>query len=141
MSAQDETFEFVRLISGVNRQLEQSIEARLKPAGVSIEHYRVLDALVRQNGLPMTDLARQVFVDGPTLTKIIDRMMATSDVYRAPDSTDRRKVLIFLSQKGQARYEELYGLLTAGADMIMPPLGRDVSQKLRHLLQSVSLIN
>lgn len=141
MSVQDETFEFVRLISGVNRQIEQSMEARLKPQGVSIEHYRVLDALVRENGMAMSDLARQVFVDGPTLTKIIDRMIASSDVYRAPDPNDRRKVLIFLSQRGQARFQELHGLLTADVEGIMPSLGRDASNTLKHLLQSVSQRN
>ncbi len=137
MPADDDAFEFIRLISGVNRQIEQSIEARLKPEGVSIEHFRVLDALMRENGLPMSELARQVLVDGPTLTKIVDRVIAASDVYRGADPQDRRKVLIFLSQKGRKRFETLRGLLSEPAAAIKT-LGRDRSQKLRTLLRSVA---
>ena len=137
MPADDDAFEFIRLISGVNRQIEQSIEARLKPEGVSIEHFRVLDALMRENGLPMSELARQVLVDGPTLTKIVDRVIAASDVYRGADPQDRRKVLIFLSQKGRKRFETLRGLLSGPAAAIKT-LGRDRSQKLRTLLRSVA---
>jgi DNA-binding MarR family transcriptional regulator len=133
MPADDDAFEFVRLISGVNRQLE----ARLKPEGVSIEHFRVLDALARENGLPMSELARQVLVDGPTMTKIVDRVIAVSDVYRGADPQDRRKVLIFLSQKGRKRFGALRALLSE-PDAAFPTLGRDKSQKLKTLLRAVA---
>jgi DNA-binding MarR family transcriptional regulator len=137
MPADEDAFEFIRLISGVNRQLERSLESRLKPEGVSIEHYRVLDALSRRNGQPMSELARHVLVDGPTLTKIVDRVIAASDVYRAADPGDRRKVLIFLSAKGRKRFETLRGLLSEPPEAIRS-LGREKSQKLRTLLRSVA---
>ena len=137
MFADDDAFEFIRLISGVNRQLEQSIEARLKPEGVSIEHFRLLDALSRKNGLPMSELARQVLVDGPTMTKIVDRVIAVSDIYRGADPQDRRKVLVFVSQKGRKRFETLRSLLSEPAAAIRT-LGRDKSQKLKSLLRSVA---
>ena len=137
MPADEDAFEFIRLISGVNRQLERSLESRLKPEGVSIEHYRVLDALSRRNGQPMSELARHVLVDGPTLTKIVDRVIAAADVYRAADPGDRRKVLIFLSAKGRKRFETLRGLLSEPPEAIKL-LGREKSQKLRTLLRSVA---
>jgi DNA-binding MarR family transcriptional regulator len=137
MTADEDAFEFIRLISGVNRQLERSLETRLKPEGVSIEHFRVLDALARRNGQPMSELARHVLVDGPTLTKIVDRVIATSDVYRAADPGDRRKVLVFLSAKGRKRFETLRGLLSEPPEAIKS-LGREKSLKLRTLLRSVA---
>lgn len=99
--------QLVDMISGVNRKIEQAIEAGLKPHGVAIEQYRVLKALKTDNGIPMGDLAARVFVDSPTLTKIIDKMVASADVYRGPDPNDRRRVLIFLSDKGQALLADL----------------------------------
>jgi DNA-binding MarR family transcriptional regulator len=101
---------FADLISGANRKLEQALAARLKPHGLSIEQYRVLKALNVRNGLPMGDLAARVFVDSPTLTKIIDKMVASTDVYRGPDPLDRRRVLVFLSAKGVKTYSELEGI-------------------------------
>lgn len=137
MPLDEDALEFIRLISGFNRQIERSLEARLKPAGVSIEHFRVLDALARQNGMPMTELARHVLVDGPTLTKIVDRVIAAADVYRAADPGDRRKVLVFLSAKGRKRFETLRGLVSEPPAAIKT-LGREKSQKLKVLLRSVA---
>jgi len=137
MPPDEDAFEFIRLISGVNRQIERSLETRLKPAGVSIEHFRVLDALARQNGLPMTELARHVLVDGPTLTKIVDRVITAADVYRAADPGDRRKVLVFLSAKGRKRFESLRALVSE-PPAALRTLGREKSQKLKVLLRSVA---
>lgn len=103
--------ELIDLISGVNRRLEQKVEAQLKPAGIPIEQYRILEALGARNGRSMGELADLVFVDSPTLTKIIDRMVAKAEVYRAPDTHDRRKVLIFISDKGAETLGYLRALL------------------------------
>ncbi|MEH3119999.1 MAG: MarR family transcriptional regulator [Methylorubrum populi] len=92
------------LIASVNRQLEEQLEEGLRPDGLAIEQFRVINALSSADGRPMRDLASVVFVDPATLTKIIDRMVADAMVYRAPDPKDRRKVLIFLSGKGKALY-------------------------------------
>jgi DNA-binding MarR family transcriptional regulator len=95
------------LIRGVNRHIEQALEAKLKPKGMSLHHYRVLEALAARNGQPMGDLAGRLFLDAPTLTKIIDRMVASAEVYRGPDPHDRRKVLVFLSRKGAAQFDSV----------------------------------
>ncbi len=112
----------VDLIGGVNRRLEQVLAAHLKPHGLSIEQYRVLKALAAHNGLPMGDLAARVLVDSPTLTKIIDKMVTSADVYRGPDPLDRRRVLVFLSAKGVKTFSALAeigeGLQAALADRI-----------------------
>lgn len=111
------------LICGANRKIEQSIEAGLKPLGVSIEHYRVLMALSSSNAMPMGELAAKVFVDSPTLTKIIDKMVATADVYRGPDPQDRRRVLVFLSDKGRNAFSKLQAIGVAAEHKLVARLG------------------
>lgn len=98
------------LICGVNRKIEQELEAKLKVHGISIVQFRVLKTLAAENGLPMGDLALRVFVDSPTLTKIIDKMVTSADVYRGPDPRDRRRVLIFLSRKGRTTFDRLQSI-------------------------------
>lgn len=132
-----ESLELIQLISGVNRRLEQAIEARLKPAGIPIEQYRILASLSRRDGRAMGELAAEVFVDSPTLTKIVDRMVANADVFRAPDPHDRRKVLIFLSEKGRAGIEALRPLVEAPETGLVGPLGRREAEQLRVLLESL----
>lgn len=132
-----ESRELMQLIGGVNRQLELAIEAKLKPLGFSIEQYRVLETLDRHDGQPMGELAQAVFVDSPTLTKIIDRMIAAGDVYRAPDLNDRRRVLIFKSEKGASRLAELNDGLKCTLDDFAERLDRSAAGQLRGLLQSL----
>jgi hypothetical protein len=60
--------QLLRLISGVNRHLLQNLEAQLRPSGLCIEQFRVLEALHAEDGLAMGELAARVFVDSPTLT-------------------------------------------------------------------------
>ncbi len=48
----------------------------------------------------MGELAAAGLLSLPTATRIIDRMVSEALVYRAPDPEDRRRVLIFVSDKG-----------------------------------------
>jgi DNA-binding MarR family transcriptional regulator len=132
-----EPLDLIHLISGVNRQMEKAIEARLKPSGVAIERYRVLAALSLKDGRSMGDLAAQVFVDLPTLTKIIDRMVANAEVYRSPDANDRRRVLIFISERGQETFRTLRGLLQPNDETLIGSLDARQAQQLRTLLTNL----
>ncbi|SCM76361.1 Transcriptional regulator [uncultured Pleomorphomonas sp.] len=132
-----ESHELMQLIGGVNRRFELAVEARLKPLGFTIEQYRVLEALDRHDGQPMGELAQGVFVDSPTLTKIIDRMIANGDVYRAPDPGDRRRVLIFKSEKGVAQLVALRERLKDTLYDFSERIDRSAAGQLRGLLQSL----
>jgi DNA-binding MarR family transcriptional regulator len=121
------------LICGVNRQIEQILDTGLRSHSLSIEQYRVLKAVNSENGVAMGDLAACVFVDSPTLTKIIDKMVASADVYRGPDPRDRRRVLIFLSDKGAARLEAVRSIEVDVEQQLAELLGHEQTDFIRHL--------
>lgn len=125
------------LIAGVNRKIEQALEGPLKAHGVSLEQYRVFKALAARSGIPMGDLAAQVFVDSPTLTKIIDKMVASADVFRGPDPNDRRRVLVFLSEKGSATFAQMERIGLDVEHTLMQSLGSGALNDLSCLLESV----
>ncbi|MBO0662526.1 MarR family transcriptional regulator [Jiella sp. MQZ9-1] len=122
------------LIAGVNRRLDLAVEMRLKPAGVRIEQYRVLEALTRQDGQSMGELAPSVFVDLPTLTKIVDRMVANALVYRAPDPRDRRRVLVFLSERGREHFATLLPAVETERRQVIDGLSPSEASQLTALL-------
>jgi DNA-binding MarR family transcriptional regulator len=99
------------LIATVNRQLEEELQETLRPEGVPIEQFRIMNALVSSNGRSMRDLASIVLVDPSSLTKIVDRMVTESLVYRAVAPDDRRRILIFLTARGKALNNKLKGVL------------------------------
>ena len=125
------------LIRGVNRRLEQMLEAELKPRSISIHQYRVLEALTEQNGLPMGDLATRLLIDGPTLTKIIDRMVESTQVYRAPDPHDLRRVLIFLSQRGAEQFRDIGPVINSIQQKLLNRLGASDATVLTGLLSEL----
>lgn len=125
------------LIRGVNRRLEQMLEAELKPRNLSLHQYRVLEALTEADGLAMGDLATRLFVDGPTLTKIIDKMVESAQVYRAPDPHDRRRVLIFLSQRGAVQFRDIGPLIKSVQQDVLDRLGAADAAALTNLLSEL----
>lgn len=132
-----ESAELMELISGINWQYRQAVDLRLKPKGLPIEQYRILESLLRKDGQSMRELADEVFVDSASLTKIIDRMIGSADVYRAPEPTDRRKVLIFISAKGHKTLAELREALEGSRSGMVNRLGPERAAQLRELLQGM----
>lgn len=93
------------LLAGLNAQLQARIRDRAGEDYLPPEQWRVLGLLVEKNARGMNELAALSFVEPPTLTKIVDRMVADGLVYRSPDMSDRRRVLIVLAERGRARFE------------------------------------
>ena len=125
------------LIASVNRQLEEELVEKLRPQGIPLEQSRILGILADGKGRPMTELAAQVLVEAPTLTKIIDRMVAQSLVYRAPDPADRRRVLIFPTRRGVATWRRIRDISTAQQQRIMGRLKPADAQRLATLLRGL----
>ncbi|HST67840.1 MAG TPA: MarR family transcriptional regulator [Mycobacteriales bacterium] len=82
----------------VNRGLAEALAAE----GVTVEQWRILRALSDGHGHSMGDLALAVLMPHPTLTKAVDRLIDGALVYRRQDETDRRRVAVFLADRGTA---------------------------------------
>lgn len=75
---------------------------------------RILYVLWQADGVPMNVISRETGLATTTLTSMIDRMEATDLIYRKRDANDRRKVLIYISDKAK----ELKGSFDAvGSEM------------------------
>ena len=81
----------------VNRGLAES----LGEEGVTVEQWRILRALSDGYGHSMGDLAAAVLMPHPTLTKAVDRLIEGALVYRRQDDVDRRRVAVYLADRGR----------------------------------------
>ncbi|MBI82638.1 MAG: MarR family transcriptional regulator [Planctomycetaceae bacterium] len=95
----------IDLLNQASRLLSQQLSQRLKPTGLSVDKAKILAFLTNEKSLTMGELAEILVVNNPTLTKMVDRMVTDNLVYREPDSTDRRKVVIRITNAGT----DLYG--------------------------------
>ncbi|MDP3316716.1 MAG: MarR family transcriptional regulator [Devosia sp.] len=125
------------MIASLNRQLESELEDRLRPGGVPIEQYRILEVLDASEPAAMGEIAQQSLIEAPTLTKIVDRMVAEGLVYRAPDPNDRRRVLILATPAGKALFKRLRGVSTAQEQRIVDLLEGEKAAALRSLLKEL----
>jgi DNA-binding MarR family transcriptional regulator len=88
------------LLSEASRKATADLERVLRPKGIPVEYWRVLEVLADENGRPMSVLAEAVSMRLPTLSKLVDRMVADALVQRAADPQDLRRVLVYISDPG-----------------------------------------
>jgi DNA-binding MarR family transcriptional regulator len=96
-----------RLLAAVERKVSGRLSATLQSAGSTIEQWRVLSLLGDNKGHTMTELADYALLPAPTLTKVVDRMVAANLVHRLVDENDRRRVLALLTPRGKTVYHSL----------------------------------
>ncbi len=70
--------------------------------GLTLQHWVVLTALWRQEGLSVSDIASYYGVNAPAASRIIGRMGTAGWVTTKVDSDDKRAAKIYLTDKARA---------------------------------------
>lgn len=125
------------LIASLNRQFEADLAERLRPGGVAVEQYRILDVLDAREPRAMGEIAAEALIETPTLTKIIDKMVTEGLVFRAPDPDDRRRVLVLTTPEGRALFKGLRGVSQAQERRIAELLEAEKAAELKSLLREL----
>ena len=100
------------------------------------EHWRILQVLSDEQGRSMGELAEKVLLNGPALTKNIDKLVSRGVVQRAADETDNRRVLVFISDFGLEVVARLTERVDAVHESIETALGPRKTAQLKKLLES-----
>ena len=89
--------------------------ARFRPIlaenGLTEQQWRVIRALVEDNGLESTELAERTLILKPSMTGIIDRLERDKLVLRKKDKEDGRKTCLWLTRKAKRLYERIMPLV------------------------------
>ncbi len=125
------------LLAQANREINRQLESHLRKEGVPVEQWRILTILSDGKGHSMGELADAVLLNHPTLTKTIDRMVSDALVYRVQDPTDRRRVLMHLSDRGKVLAKRLTSLAQRQEDHIIRSYGDKSTSELKRLLESL----
>jgi DNA-binding MarR family transcriptional regulator len=125
------------LLAQANREINRQLELRLSTEGVPVEQWRILKVLSDGDGHSMGELADAVLLNHPTLTKMVDRMVSDSLVYRRQDVEDRRKVLMFISDCGRVLCKRLNSLAASQEAHILQNYGDKATGELKRLLESL----
>jgi MarR family transcriptional regulator, organic hydroperoxide resistance regulator len=125
------------LLAQANREINRQLDARFRKEGVPVEQWRILKILSDGKGHSMGELADAVLLNHPTLTKMIDRMVSEALVYRVQDADDRRKVVMFSSDRGKALTQRLNSLALSQEAHIAENYGNKATADLKRLLESL----
>lgn len=127
--------ELASLLIGRASRLERAIGAALAGTSLGAPHWLVLTALHAQpDGRPMSELAQHVSLPAATLTRSVDRLVDHALVHRTLDGADRRRVLVGLTDRGRATYDEHRAAVDAALAAELDALAGWEREALRGLL-------
>jgi len=116
------------LLAQANREINRQLDARFRTEGVPVEQWRILKVLSDGKGHSMGELADEVLLNHPTLTKMIDRMVSDALVYR---------VVMYSSDRGKALTQRLNSLALNQEAHIAQSYGNKATAELKQLLEAL----
>lgn len=124
------------LLASAHRRMRIGLARSIAGEELSEEHWRILQVLSDEQGHSMGELAEQVLLNHPALTKNIDKLVSRGLVQRAADATDSRKVLVYIGDLGLETVWRLKKSVDAHHGMIESALGTRKTNQLKRLLES-----
>jgi long-chain acyl-CoA synthetase len=109
-------------------RLAKQVEVALAPLDLSLPQYRVL-SLLADGSSASSVLARKLAVSPPSVTAVVDGLVARGLVERRDDPEDRRRLTLLLTRDGkrllaaadvagEARLDEIAGFLVDPPDAL-----------------------
>ncbi|MDP9845635.1 MarR family winged helix-turn-helix transcriptional regulator [Streptosporangium lutulentum] len=125
------------LLSRAERSVNRGLAVAVTAEEITVEQWRILRALADGRGHSMGDLAEAVLMPHPTLTKAIDRLIDRSLVYRGHDPADRRKVAVFLADRGGDLLARVEGGVAEHHRLIEAAYGTERTERLMRDLEGL----
>lgn len=89
------------LVNALARLMRNELEDRLRDVDLTPTTWSVLMALVEEDGLSQTDLARKILLDGATMTRALDQLEIKHYIVRVRAEGDRRVQTVLLTREGR----------------------------------------
>lgn len=136
MPEQDLSQYLAYLLASASRSMRIGLGNCIRDEEFTEEHWRILRVLSDEQGRSMGELAELVLLNGPALTKNMDKLVSRGVVQRAADEFDNRKVLVFISDLGLEVVGRLSEHIDAHHRSLEDALGPRKTQQLKRLLES-----
>lgn len=122
------------------KRLELVVRARLdeivKPAGITALQFTALTVLERHDGLSAAQLARDSFVTAQSMADMVRALESRELVYRERNPSNRRELLIHLTEKGSELLVEHGAAADQLESRMVVNMPDDRVEEFRHSLNS-----
>ncbi|MGB2875613.1 MAG: MarR family transcriptional regulator [Gaiellaceae bacterium] len=129
-------------INGLNRRLHRMLDETLAEFGLTTGEWKVLNHL-RFAGPPYQrsagQLTKRAELSSGAMTNRLDRLEQAGFVRRLPDPSDRRGVLVELTEAGRQAWEDALRAGAANEALVAAALTKDEKLQLNALLRRLML--
>ena len=129
----------VDLLRQVASGLTSRVEDVLVGSDLTLDQWRVLRTVDDDGPLSMSDLGGRTRIPGPTATRIVDRLVERSLLYRNVDATDRRRVLVHAAERGRSLCRSLAPRIADAERDGLAALSSAETRTLRGLLERLAI--
>ncbi len=133
------SYDFAQAPGHLIRRAQQIAVALFGQEAAGVEditpvQFSILNALMDQPGVDQVTLAAAVAFDPATFGSVITRLEAKAWVRREADVNDRRRKLLFITEKGIQAVQELKPVVVKVQKKIMGPLSATEQKQLVELM-------
>lgn len=89
------------VLTKAQQSVHQLFKAELAPFGVTPGQYAVLKCLWDENGQTARQIAERLYLDGSTVTGLLDRLEQKGLIEKQIDPKDRRALKVLLTSEGK----------------------------------------
>lgn len=137
-----ESESLLTLLVHTTKDFSSTVADTVAGQGLTLDEWMVLDAIHRHHGSSMSLISGASGCTGASLTRTVDKLVSNALAYREASRTDRRKVEVFLSDRGRETHravtEHVSGL-EAGVEKLLADSGIDRAG-LTSLLQNLRAV-
>ncbi|KPQ07068.1 MAG: MarR family transcriptional regulator [Rhodobacteraceae bacterium HLUCCA12] len=126
-------------LAAAHRSVHLELSRKLKDEGVQVEAWRIMEAIDGESAMTMGRLAEVVLLAPPTLTKMVDRMVADGLVQRQISQEDQRQVHLVLSALGERKRDRVRQFADEQEAALLERLGPDSARLLHNALNSLAM--
>jgi MarR family transcriptional regulator for hemolysin len=128
-----------RVVVLTGKAIREYFEDALTEAGASLATWVVLSGIDRGRWDNQRDLARDLRIEGATLTRHLDRMERDGLIGRSRDPLDRRQVRVELTPVGGALHGRLKAIAKKTGRRACDGLSDEEQETLRRLLDRIRI--
>ena len=124
-----------RMIYFMAQEIKNLAERILAPYDLTLEQFQTLKDLSQTNGMTQRQLCQAINKNPANMTRILDRLAAKSLIIRQQDPADRRAYLIYLTDSGYAKRDEVMEIFDKFAAGVHAGLKGDMKRTARKALE------
>jgi DNA-binding MarR family transcriptional regulator len=126
------------LLGQANHALFKEFDAQVREAGLGSLEWRVLAVLSGESPMAVGQLAHEVLSQQPTVTKLLQRLVAQGWVALHDDPADQRRTLVSITPAGQKKVAPLLRRARAHEAAMLAELSATEVQRLKTQLKRLA---